>query len=364
MYKKVFSSSLHGATSRVRNLMRKLGTAPGTIIYTGKQPPGSVNVHVTDFDESGVERCTLDTSFSLPARKYKKRWIQVSGLHNTEFIKEIGGQLNIPALVLEDIVSSSHPAKIELQTEFLFVILKVPIFNEHTMALHLEHISVLLFEDMIVSFQESDMFHFESLLKRMQQSDSRMRRYNCEYFLYAMIDLVVDTYAFLADIYAEQLDTLEDEVMSAPNGNHVNQIHDLKRRIALSKKACRPMKLIADTLSAGDLPFISGSISPYLKDLRDHMNGLLDTLESHRESASMVMDSYLSLMSHRMNEIMKVLTMMSAIFIPLGFLAGIYGMNFDHMPELHFRYAYYTVLCVMGCLAVGMLILFKVKKWL
>jgi magnesium transporter len=363
MYKKVFSSNLHDATSRVRKLMQKLGTAPGTVIYTGKQPPGAVNVHVTDFDEKGVKRLTLDNSFSVPAGEHRKRWIQVIGLHNTGLIKEIGLKLEIPSLVLEDVVNSSHPAKIEIQDNFLFVILKVPIFNEKTMEIHFEHISVLLFENLIVSFQESDMFHFESLLYRMQQPDSRMRRYGCEYLMYSMIDFVVDTYTFLADVHSEQLDLLEDEVMSSPHGNHVNQIHALKQRIAATKKACRPLRTIADTLSSGDLPLISNSISPYLKDLRDHVNGLLDTIESHRESASMVMDSYLSLMSHRMNEIMKVLTMMSAIFIPLGFLAGLYGMNFDHMPELHFRYAYHAVLSVMAALAIGMLILFKMKKW-
>ncbi|MBN2530106.1 MAG: magnesium/cobalt transporter CorA [Deltaproteobacteria bacterium] len=364
MYKKIFSTSIHGAAAGIQRFKSKLGAAPGTVEYTGLRPKTATRIFVTDYDETGVQHLELNATDNMPPQIKAKRWIQVSGLSDTEFIKEFGSRQQIPTLVLEDIVNPGHLAKLENLDDFIFIILKVPLFHEQNLQLHFEHVCILLFENRIISFQESDTFHFEALIKRMNVQGARMRLLGCDYFMYAMIDLVIDTYAFLGDLFAENMDTLEEEVLDSPHQNHVNRIHQLKHRIAATRKAIRPLRGITESLFVGDLPFITEEISPYLNDLRDHVTGLFDAIENHRESSTLLMESYLSLMSHRMNEIMKVLTMMSAIFIPLGFLAGLYGMNFDHMPELHYRYGYYGVLGIMGSLVLTMVVYFKYKKWL
>ncbi|MBN2717247.1 MAG: magnesium/cobalt transporter CorA [Deltaproteobacteria bacterium] len=364
MYKKIFSSSIHSAADSIHRFKKKLGTAPGTVEYTGKQPHVATRIHIADYDESGVVQWSGGPGEPLPTQTHQKRWIQISGLSDTAFINRIGDEYKIPSMVLEDIVNPAQGAKIENCDGFVFVVLKAPLICERTQELHFEHLSILLFDNRVISFQESDTFHFEKLYDRLHNPSARMRRHGSDYFVYAMIDLVVDTYTFLHDLFNEKMDTLEDAVMESTNRNHVNEIHALKRYIAATRKAIRPLRAIGEMLASGDLPHVSEDIEIYIRDLRDHINGLLEAVESNREAATMLMESYLSLMSHRMNEVMKVLTMMSAIFIPLGFIAGLYGMNFDHMPELHFKYGYYMVLTGMLTLVSAMLIFFKFKKWI
>ena len=364
MYRKILSSSIHSAAAGINRLKKNLGAAPGTVEYTGEHPHTSSSIHITDYDESNVRHWSGTSADTIPEKKLKKRWIQISGLSDTAFINRFGEAYDIPALVLEDVVNPSQSTKMEDCEDFLFTVVKVPLFDEKEGDLRFEHLSIVLFSDIIVSFQESDTFHFEKLISRLENPSARMRRQGCDYFMYAMLDLIVDTYTFLHDLFNEQMDTMEEFVLESPRQNHVNGIHELKRRIASTRKAIRPLRAIGDLLATGDLPHVSEEIDVYIRDLRDHIHALLDSVENNREAAAMLMESYLSLMSHRMNEIMKVLTMMSAIFIPLGFIAGLYGMNFDYMPELHYRYGYYAVLSAMFIMVCGMLVYFRYKKWL
>ncbi|MBN2341028.1 MAG: magnesium/cobalt transporter CorA [Deltaproteobacteria bacterium] len=363
MYRKIVSHSLYKGLSGPGTKQKKLGLAPGSVVYTG-ETVSDCRLFIADYGPDEVVHFEVAVGQDIPSQQAPRRWIQVSGLSDTEFIQSLGKQYGIPELVLEDVVNPHHNAKIEDCGNFLFLIMKMPVFEKQSESLRFEHVSILLFDNLVISFQETDMFHFEPLKQRLDNPNARMRKHGCDYFVYAMLDVVVDTYMFLGDLFREKMDQLEDDVMGARRKNLVENIHLIKQMISKTRKATRPLKAITDTLVTGDVPHFSSALEPFLRDLKDHVHQLGDVLENQREEAMALMESYLSLMSHRTNEVMKILTVVSSIFIPLGFLAGVYGMNFDHMPELHTRYGYFVVVGIMASAAVSMLTLFRLKKWL
>lgn len=343
---------------------KKFGAAPGSVIYTGEKKIESVKFAVTDFDQDVLESIELDSLDKISEQKTSKRWLHVKGLHDTQVFNQLGEMFNIHPLVLEDIVNPNQPPKIEEFEDYLFVITKLVYFDENELQLLSEHISFVLLDNIVISFQETETAHFEPLIRRLENPKGRMRKLGVDYFLYALLDLIVDHYFLAIDALNDQFEDLEQQVIDNPEQHLVEDIHHLKRLVITFRKAVWPMREVVNLLMDEGVEHISDEIDVFLRDLYDHTIQAIDSLETQRELASGLLDTYLSQVSHRMNEVMKVLTIMSTIFIPLSFLAGLYGMNFDYIPELHFRFGYFILLGFMVFVVLGMLLVFKKKKWL
>lgn len=330
-----------------RSHAKKLGLAPGSVVFTGEKKLETVQINLTAFSIEQVKRYTLKSLDELPDTPMGNLWLQIKGLHDTKLLHKIGDKFNIHSLILEDIANPHHPPKIEEFDDNLFVVAKMLVFDEEQNQLRLEHVSFILMEGMLVSFQEIDAVLFEPIFRRLENPKARMRKFGVDYFLYALLDLIVDHYFIAIDALNDKFEQLEHEVIEHPQKSQVESIHNLKRQVILFRKSVRPLREVVNLLMNDSITMISQEINVFLRDLYDHTIQVIDSLETQRDLASGLLDTYLSQISHRMNEVMKVLTIMSTIFIPLGFLAGLYGMNFDYIPELHFKYGYFVLLGVM-----------------
>ena len=347
-----------------RHHAKKVGLAPGSVVYTGEKKAESVKIFVTDFDVDSLQRRELKSMTELPEKAAGKRWLQIKGLHDIALLHQIGETFGIHLLTLEDIANPFHPPKIEEFDDLVFVVAKMLIFEKEQNQLRMEHVSFVLMEDLLISFQESDTMLFEPILRRLENPKARMRKFGIDYLLYAFLDWIVDNYFLAVETLNDKFEGLEQEVIDNPQRSHVEAIHRLKRQLIVFRKSVRPLREVVNLLMMSDSDLISENIDVFLRDLYGHTIQVIDSLDIQRDLATGLMDTYLSQVSQRMNEVMKVLTIMSTIFIPLGFLAGVYGMNFDFMPELHFKYGYFTLLGVMAVAVVGMLLFFRHKKWL
>jgi magnesium transporter len=343
---------------------KKFGVSPGSVIYTGEKKVESVKLFITDFGVDSVERQEIESLQTLPEKTTEKRWLQINGLHDEEVLNQLGEKFAIHSLVLEDVVNPNQPPKVEEFDDYLFVITKIFHFDPEEQELKSEHLSFILLPDLIITFQETDTVHFDPILRRLDNPKGRMRKYGLDYFLYALLDLIIDFYFLALDAMNDMFEDLEERVIENPEQYHVHEIHQLKRQVITFRKSVRPLREVVKVMMDENTELISEDIDVFLRDLYDHTIQAVELLETQRELASGLMETYLSQVSHRMNEVMKVLTIMSTIFIPLGFLAGLYGMNFDYIPELHFRYGYFVLLGFMAVAVTGMLFVFKHKKWL
>ena len=344
--------------------VQKTGLSPGSVVYTGSSEIEPVKIFVTDFSIEAMERRELKSLTELSEHVVGNRWLQIKGLHDIDILHQLGKQHKIHTLALEDIANPHHPPKIEEFDDHLFVIAKMLVFDAERNQLKLEHVCFVLIKDLLISFQETNTILFEPILKRLENPTARMRKFGIDYFLYAILDLIVDNYFVAIEELNDQFERLEQEVIDNPKKSHVESIHTLKRQVVLFRKSVRPLREVVNMLMRDDVKLMSGDIDIFLRDLYDHTIQVTDSLETLRDLASGLLDTYLTQVSHRMNEVMKVLTIMSTIFIPLGFLAGLYGMNFANMPELHFKYGYFMLLGFMAVAVVSMLLLFKFKKWI
>lgn len=344
---------------------KKLGLAPGSMVFTGERQVADVSIHITDYSDTFLQRQQVANVQDIPERQERdNRWIEIHGLHDIDFIKKLGNLYSIHPLILEDVLNVDQRAKVEDFDDYLFVAAKFVRFDEESKTLAQEQLSLILFPNTIISFQETDVPFLNVIHERMQNDKSRLRKFGIDYLLYAILDLLIDFYFLTIEQLENRFETLEDDVMSQPQSAQVEEIHKLKRQVIAFRKATRPLREVVNTLANEEQKLINSVIEPFLRDLYDHSIQVSDSLETLRDLVSGLMDTYLSTISNRMNEVMKVLTMIATIFIPLSFLAGLYGMNFEYMPELHYRWGYFVVLGVMGLVFVLMVVFFKRKRWL
>jgi magnesium transporter len=288
-------------------------------------------------------------------------WVNVDGLGDTELISKIGELFNVHRLALEDVVNAYQRAKVEPYEAHLFAVARMVHGGER---LETEQVSFFVGEDYVLTFQERSGDCFDLVRQRIRSGRGRIRRAGASYLAYALLDALIDGYFPVLETYGERIEALEGEVLKEPGPEVVGRIHAVKRDLLVLRRAIWPHREMANALLRDDSPFITDETRVYLRDCYDHLVQLLDIVETYRELASGLLDVYLSSLSNRMNEIMKVLTIFAAIFIPLTFLAGLYGMNFEWMPELHFKWAYPAALGVMAALAVVMLVFFRSKGWI
>ena len=350
----------------LRLLPTKAGAAPGTLVYRGPKRSEPVVVHLLEYDMEDCDESTLSsgTNFEELAKDGRLTWINVDGLDDLGLIKTIGSAFDLHPLVLEDLVHTGQRPKFEEYEEYFFVVLRMLTLCSGGLSVRSEQVGIIIGDGFVLSFQERAGDVWEAVRERIRGGSGRIRSRGADYLAYALIDAIVDHYFHVLEAFAEQVEKLEEEVLGFPSRETMHQIHNLRQELFLVRRAVWPLRELANSLVRTESSLVDSGTGVFLRDVYDHTVQVMDSAETLREVVSGLMDLYLSSVSNRMNEVMKVLTIMASIFIPLTFLAGIYGMNFEVMPELGIPWAYPALLGIMGAMAIGLLLFFKKKGWL
>ncbi len=340
--------------------------SPGSGGYVGEKREAPVKLQFFHYDEQQYtekELASLDeiNSFSV---KQGISWLNVTGVHDELIIQQIGKIFSIHPLVLEDVANTTQRAKVEEYDDYLFVVLKMATIDQETKTVILEQVSLIVGPHYVISLQEQEGDVLDSLRNRIRLAKGRVRKMGSDYLLYGIVDSVVDNYFSVLENIGTSIEEQEDWLLNSPNQELLDNIYSLKRELVFLRKAIWPMREVANTLQHSDHSNIKKGTSLFFRDVYDHTIQVVEAVETFRDMMTGMLDLYLSTVSNKMNEVMKVLTIFAAIFIPLTFVAGVYGMNFEFMPELKWKFGYAFWWIVVILLAGGMLIYFKRKKWL
>ncbi|MCW8860530.1 MAG: magnesium/cobalt transporter CorA, partial [Deltaproteobacteria bacterium] len=343
-----------------------IGQVPGALVFVGEQKVAEATIRVIDYDQKQLSEKELhDISEGLTYKDSSTvTWININGLHDLDLISEIGKGFGLHALVLEDIVNTGQRPRMEEYDNYLFFALKMMRYDPAAGKIRSEQLTMVLGKTFLLTFQEQPGDVFEPVRERIRKQKGRIRKVGIDYLAYALLDTVVDNYLFIIERLGEEVEDIENEILDNPTHDILFKINAYKREMNYLRKTIRPVREFILQLSRVDSDLIQSPTLPFFKDLLDLSNQAVDAIDSYREMLSDHLNIYDSRISNRLNEIMKVLTIFSAIFIPLTFIAGIYGTNFENVPELHFRYSYFIMWGVMVTVALFMLRFFRSKKWL
>ena len=362
-----------------RNILKKIdlhkfvprtaqkGSIPGTVEYIGKPRVEDVKIDVLEYDESQTaELHRLSSIKELEGYLVHPgiKWIQITGVHNPEILNDIGNLFGINSLDLEDIANTTQRPRIEERENYIFLIFKILQIIPDTRDVNIEQVAMILGSNYVISFHETTAKPFESLCNRIITSKGRVRKMKCDYLLFTIIDLIVDHYFTVMEEIGESIEEIEEELITSPGQACQEAIYKIKRRLGYVKKTIWPVREILNQIHRSDHELINDETRMYFRNNYDHTIQIIETIESLRDLTSGMMDLYLSTVSYKMNEVMKVLTIFSTIFIPLSFFAGVYGMNFKNIPELEVEYGYIIFWGIMIVITAMMLIYFRRKKWL
>ena len=350
----------------VKKKSKKAGLPPGTLVHIGKKRMEKVKITIIDYDEEHLQE--KDAKSIKECFPYKDKpsvtWINVDGLHEIKVIEEIGKHFNLHPLILEDIVDTDQRPKIKDFKDYIFIILKMLYYDKKDNEIQVEQVSLILGKNYVISFQEREGDVFNSIRERIRNNIGRIRKAGADYLIYVLIDAIVDNYFIIIEKLGEKIENLEDKMISRPKPANLRVIHKLRRDLIFLRKSVWPLREVISFLEKGESPLILESTNVYLRDVYGHTIQVMDTVETLRDIISGMLDIYLSSVSNRMNEIMKMLTIIATIFIPLTFITGIYGMNFQNMPEIKWVWGYPIVLLGMLIIGIVMVIYFKRKKWM
>ncbi|MFC1780740.1 magnesium/cobalt transporter CorA [Planctomycetota bacterium] len=357
---------------RIKTNFKKAGLPPGTLVHVGERKLESVRITVIDYDENNCQEKVVDKIEDCLEYKATPTvtWINIDGLHDVEIIEKIGKQYDFHPLVLEDILHTGQRPKFEDMENYIFIVLMMLRFDAQSQSVVSEQVSLMLGQNYVISFQENIGDVFEQIRDRIRNGKGRIRKMSADYLMYALLDAIVDGYFGILEKIGEKIESMEEELVSNPTDKMLRQIHSLKREMIFLRKSVWPLRELISGIQRTESDLIKESTDAYLRDVYDHTIQVIDTVESFRDMVTGMLDIYLSSISNRMNEVMKVLTIIATIFIPLTFIAGIYGMNFNpevspwNMPELNWRWGYPAVWLVMLLVTGVMLYYFKKKKWL
>jgi magnesium transporter len=344
----------------------KSGLPPGTLMYVGDKKTEKTRITVIDYDAAGfIEKEAASVEECFPFKETATvTWINVDGVHDAGIIEKLGGRFDIHPLVLEDIMTTTQRPKTEDLGGAVFVVLRMIEFDEASFEMTGDQISLILGPNYVISFQETPGDCFDSVRERIRSGKGRIRKLGPDYLAYALIDAVVDNYFFVLERLGEKIDGLEQRLIAEPRRELLHEIHALKRDMIELRKSAWPLREVASGLERLESPLIKKTTGVFLRDVYDHVIQVIDTIESFREILTSMVETYLSSISNRMNEVMKVLTIISTIFIPITFLVGLYGMNFEFMPEIKWRWGYAFVWALIVGSVAGMFVFFRKKKWL
>lgn len=350
----------------LKNKSASYGMAPGEAVFIGEKKVDVPSLHVIDYNPDVIQD-------SHPAnieeiRIYKDSnsvsWINLYGVHDPAFVQDIASVFGLHPLVAEDIVNTGQRPKMEIYDDHLFFVLKMMHYDEKENRVHAEQLSIILGNNFLLTFQERPGDVFQPVRNRLHKKIGRIRNAGVDYLAYALLDTVVDNYIMLVERVGEKIEDLEEELLDHPNKDTLALINDYKREMNYLRKSIRPAKEFIQQLSRQETSLFQEETQPFLKDLLDLSTQAMEAVDSYRIMLNDHLDIYNSSISNRLNEIIKVLTIFSVIFIPLTFIAGVYGTNFDYLPELHFKYSYLIFWIVILLLAGIMIRLFRRKKWL
>jgi magnesium transporter len=347
--------------------MKKVGLPSGSLVYTGEQATGTIDVTLIDYDEQVFEERSLKTVNECVTYRNKPTatWINVDGVNDPAMIGKLGECFGLHRLVTEDIMSVVQRPKMEDYGDYLFVVVKMLTYDDKEGKVVPEQVSLIVGPNFLLSFQEGirgDVFQL--IRDRLRTGRGTIRKKGVDYLAYSLLDALVDGYFVILEKLGERIDLLEEELIASPGKAIMEQLYQLKRELLFLHKAVWPLREVLAALERRESPIIQETTAPYLRDVYDHVVQVIDSVEIYRDMLSTMLDLYLSSVSFRLNEVMKVLTVIATIFMPLTFIAGVYGMNFKYQPELEWRYGYFAALTLMAAIAIGMLFYFKRKKWL
>lgn len=345
---------------------KKAGLRPGTLVHVGETKIDKTRIRLIRYGESFFEEQELEEI--QPALATTKEpgttWVNIDGVHEIRVIEKIGEHFGLHPLVMEDIVDTGQRPKMEDFEDCIFIVARMISYDEQENRLESEQFSLVFGPNYVITFQEGPGEMFDPIRERLRSAKSRLRKMGSDYLVYALLDTLVDNYFVVLEQLGEKVEFLEEEIVVNPSATLLQAVYGLKRDLILLRKSVWPLREVIGTMERRELDLIKEGTTQFLRDLYDHTIQVIETVETFRDTVSGLMDIYLSATSNRMNEVMKVLTIIATIFIPITFIAGVYGMNFKHMPELEIRWAYPMVWVVMIAIAVVMLMYFRRKRWL
>lgn len=351
----------------MKRLFKKTaGLPPGTLIHVGERKTEEVKITVLDYTETDLHEISVENCEDCLDFKDSPSvtWINISGIHQKNVIESIGELFEIHPLVQEDVMNTQQRPKIEDYDSYLFIALKMLYFDKIDKEVKAEHISLVVGANYVISFQECEGDVLDPIRERIRKKKGRIRLMDADYLAYALIDIIVDNYFVIVEMLGENLESISEEVLENHDSDLLQEIYSLKREVIFLRKAIWPLRDIISCLERGDSKLIKDKTIFFLRDVYDHTIHIIETLELSRETMSSIIDLHLTKMSNRMNEVMKILTIVATLFIPLTFIAGVYGMNFKYMPETEWKWGYPVVLLLMAVAGIGMILYFKKKRWL
>ena len=350
----------------IKRTSQKAGLPPGTLVHIGEETSEKTKITLLAYDELHAQEREVETVDQILRLQDEPTvtWINVDGIHQVEMMQQLGDRFALHPLVLEDILNTGQRPKIEDFGDYMYIVVKMFYSQDENGEIAEEQLSLILGPSFVMSFQEREGDVFKPIRERIKTGRGRIRKMGADYLAYALLDSVVDSYFIVLETIGDKTEFLEEELVTSPTTETLQAIHELKREMVFLRKSIWPLREVIGGLARGESSLVQESTGIYLRDVYDHTIQVMDTTETLRDILSGMLDIYLSSISNRMNEVMKVLTVIATIFIPLTFLAGVYGMNFQHMPELQWRWGYPVVWLVMLAVAVSMFVYFRRRRWL
>jgi magnesium transporter len=343
---------------------QNIGSPPGTLFYNGEARNEPVKITLIEFNETEFfedEYYNLEDCISH-VKPNMVKWINVAGIHNTDIVEGIGKIYDIHPLSLEDIVHIDQRPKFEDYEHYVIAMMKMITYSKQVDS---EQLAIILLDNTVISFQEPQGGDaFDIIRNRLRTAKGRVRKLGADYLAYALMDAVVDCYFTCIEKIGDKVEEIEEDIINNSDKKSLLELYHLKREMIYLRKQVWPLRDMINNMIRSETHLMNPSTDIYLRDLSDHVTRIIDTVETYRDLLSGIMDIYLSTNANKMNEVMKVLTIMSSIFIPVTFIAGVYGMNFENMPELKTQYGYYFIWGVMISIITGLLIYFKRRKWM
>lgn len=345
---------------------RKAGLPPGTPVHLGERKSETTRLTLLHYNEQQAVVTEMKTARECLAMRDRPgvSWINVTGLHEVETLTQFSEASGLHPLVIEDILNTDQRPKLEDYGEYLYIVIKRLGDGAPANEISAEQISLILGKNLVISFLESDSGVFNGVKDSILNNRGRIRRLGADYLVYTLMDAVVDNYFAIFERLGERIEALQEIIVSRPTPASMQTLHALKRELLFLRKSVWPLREVVSGMQRGESTLIHKDTWVYLRDVYDHTIHVIDTIETYRDMLASMLDIYLSSLSIRLNEVMKVLTIIATIFLPLTFIVGIYGMNFHYMPELGWRWGYPLVLLAMAGIAVGMLVYFRRKKWI
>jgi len=346
---------------------RKAGLPPGSLVHVGEKKSERTKITIMDYDGKAFqekEAKSVEDCFSFKETA-TVTWINIDGVHDSELVGKLGSHFGVHPLILEDIMTTAQRPKMEDLGDYIYVVLRMLTCEKDKDGVFSEQVSLILGPNFVISFQESaggDVF--DPVRDRIRTGKGRLRTLGPDYLAYALIDAIVDNYFLVLEKIGERVEVLEEDLVTNPDQETLHEMHVLKREMIYVRRSVWPLREVISGLERAESELIRQSTGIFLRDVYDHTIQVIDTVETYRDMLSGMLDIYLSSVSNRMNQVMKVLTIIATIFIPLTFLAGVYGMNFKFMPELEWRWGYFVIVGIMLAIGITMLIIFRRKKWM